>query len=215
MLFNIPLLEWIGYVGSVIVAVSLTMSSIKKLRWYNLTGAAVFSFYGFAIGALPVGLLNLFIVLTDIYYLIIMHSQHEFFKSVMVSPDSAYLDYFLDYYQHEIKNFFPNFKKTVLIKSEENSKVFSVLLLRNAAVAGVLIGEKNNNILYIYLDFVINEYRDMKPGEFIYKKNVEFLKNKGIQQIICNTGNIIHQKYLRKMGFVLQNKSKTVFVKDI
>jgi hypothetical protein len=214
-MFNITLLEWVGYIGSVIVALSLTMSSIKKLRWYNLIGAAIFSFYGFAIGALPVGLLNLFIVLTDIYYLIKMHSQNEFFKSVIVSPESAYLDYFLDYYQQEIKVFFPNFKKSVLVKSEGNNKVFSVLLLRNAAVAGVLIGEKNNNILYIYLDFVIKEYRDMKPGEFIYKKNVEFLKDTGIQQLICNTENIIHQKYLIKMGFSLQNKSKSVFVKDI
>ena len=58
MFLNIPLIEWIGYAGSVIVAVSLTMSSIKKLRWYNLVGAAVFSFYGFTIGALPVGILT-------------------------------------------------------------------------------------------------------------------------------------------------------------
>ena len=42
MLFNISWLEWVGYVSSVLVAVSLTMSSIKKLRWYNLMGAAIF-----------------------------------------------------------------------------------------------------------------------------------------------------------------------------
>ena len=67
MLFNISWLEWVGYVSSVLVAVSLTMSSIKKLRWYNLMGAAIFSFYGFAIQAYPVGVLNLFIVLANVY----------------------------------------------------------------------------------------------------------------------------------------------------
>ena len=49
MLFNVSYVEWFGYLGSVIVAVSLTMSSIKKLRWYNFVGAAIFSIYGFVI----------------------------------------------------------------------------------------------------------------------------------------------------------------------
>ena len=62
MLLNISILEWLGYLSSVIVAISLTMSSIIKLRWFNLVGAAAFSFYGFMIGSLPVGFLNLFIV---------------------------------------------------------------------------------------------------------------------------------------------------------
>ena len=50
MFLNISLLEWVGYLGSVLVSVSLTMSSIVKLRWFNLVGAGIFSFYGFAIG---------------------------------------------------------------------------------------------------------------------------------------------------------------------
>ena len=89
MLFNISLIEWIGYLGSALVAVSLTMSSIKKLRWYNLTGAAIFSFYGFAIGALPVALLNLFIVIADAYYLYLIYAQKDSFKSIVVNTDKA------------------------------------------------------------------------------------------------------------------------------
>ncbi|MDO9154990.1 MAG: hypothetical protein Q7U47_14995 [Paludibacter sp.] len=215
VLFNIPLLEWIGYVGSVIVAVSLTMSSIKKLRWYNLVGAAVFAFYGFAIGALPVGLLNLFIVLVDIFYLFKMYSYKESFKSIIVNANDTYLEYFLDFHQSEIKSFFPKFDKSVLENIAENKKTFSLLLLRNAMVAGILVGIKNNQILYVYLDFVIKEYRDLKPGEFFYKQNISFLKNQGINQIICNTENQYHQKYLQKMGFSLQVNSVNVYVKEI
>ncbi|HSV76380.1 MAG TPA: hypothetical protein VLH37_05040 [Bacteroidales bacterium] len=69
MFTEISILEWIGYIASVVVAVSLMMVSIVKLRWLNLVGSAVFSFYGFAIGAYPVGVLNLFIALVNIYYL--------------------------------------------------------------------------------------------------------------------------------------------------
>lgn len=62
--------EWVGYLASVLVAISLMMSNIKKLRWWNLLGAGLFVAYGLAINALPVALVNFFIVLIDIYYLV-------------------------------------------------------------------------------------------------------------------------------------------------
>lgn len=213
MFLNIPLLEWIGYTGSVVVAVSLTMSSIKKLRWYNLTGAAIFSFYGFAIGAYPVGLLNLFIVAADSYYIYKMYSFHESFKSIQVAADDTYLNYFIDFYQSEINRFFPNFDKEAF---QNASNTFALLLLRNAAVAGAFVGVKNENILTVQLDFVIAAYRDLKPGDFIYKKNIELIKEQGISQITSNTANLTHQKYLLEMGFEKQTKDgQTVFYKNI
>lgn len=61
--------EIIGYVASVLVAISLMMRSVLKLRVINLLGAAVFTLYGLLIGAYPVAVMNLFIVLIDLYYL--------------------------------------------------------------------------------------------------------------------------------------------------
>ena len=61
--------EIIGYVASVLVAISLMMSSILKLRVINLLGAALFTLYGLLIGAYPVAVMNFFIVLIDLYYL--------------------------------------------------------------------------------------------------------------------------------------------------
>ncbi len=66
---NAMIWEWVGYIASVLVAVSLMMTDIKKLRWWNTAGCATFSAYGFAISAYPVALLNGFIVLVNIYYL--------------------------------------------------------------------------------------------------------------------------------------------------
>jgi hypothetical protein len=210
MFLNISLLEWVGYAGSIIVAISLTMSSIKKLRWYNLAGAAVFSFYGFAIGALPVGLLNLFIVAADIYYIYKMYSLHESFKSIRVDATDPYLNYFIDFYQSEIKEFFPQFDKLIF-----KNNTFALLLLRNATVAGVFMGVIEGHILTVHLDFVTVEYRDLKPGDFLYKKNVELMKTHKIQQLVCNTDNSTHQKYLLRMGFTKgENKSQNVFVKN-
>ncbi|QLE84207.1 MULTISPECIES: YgjV family protein [Shewanella] len=74
---NATIWEWVGYLASVVVAISLMMSNIKKLRWWNLIGAALFVAYGLAIGAIPVALVNFFIVLIDIYYLVKIYQEER------------------------------------------------------------------------------------------------------------------------------------------
>lgn len=214
MLFNISLLEWIGYLASIIIAISLTMSSIKKLRWLNLCGSAVFSFYGFAIGALPVGLLNSFMVFVNVYYLIKMNSSVESFKTLQVPVNDPYFNYFIDFHKKEIQEIFPNFDFS-LLQNEGNNCSLSLLILRNAIAAGVFYGTIENKTLYVHIDFVTAEYRDLKPGEYIYKKNVQQLKNFGIQRIISKSDYTKHQKYLLKMGVVSQINNPSIFVKEI
>ena len=60
---EINYVEVIGYVGSVLVAVSLMMKNIYYLRRINLIGAATFATYGLLVGAIPVFVLNGFISL--------------------------------------------------------------------------------------------------------------------------------------------------------
>lgn len=77
---NATIWEWVGYLASVVVAISLMMSNIKKLRWWNLVGAALFVAYGLAINAIPVALVNFFIVLIDAYYLIKLYRADSILK---------------------------------------------------------------------------------------------------------------------------------------
>jgi hypothetical protein len=210
MLFNISLLEWIGYLASVVVAISLTMSSIKRLRWLNLVGAAVFSFYGFAIHALPVGFLNLFIVFANIYYLVKMYSYKASFKALMVKNTDSYLQYFVEFHKNQINVFFPKFKKDAYLENYSED-IISILLIRNAVVAGVFIGVREGAELRVVLDFVTPEYRDLKPGDFIYKHNNELFKKLKIQNFSCNSENKTHQKYLLKMGFELNDIATALY----
>ena len=74
---NATIWEWVGYLVSVVVAISLMMSNIKKLRWWNLIGAALFVAYGIAIRAYPVALVTCFIVLIDASYLIKLYRETD------------------------------------------------------------------------------------------------------------------------------------------
>lgn len=98
-------IEIFGYCGSVLVAVSLMMKSIKKLRWINLWGAATFSSYGLLVEAYPVFVLNGFIALVDIFYLYQMKSQKDYFTYLEINPTSKYMWKFIEYHKVELKNF--------------------------------------------------------------------------------------------------------------
>jgi hypothetical protein len=205
------ILEILGYVASVVIALSMLMSSIMKLRWINLAGAFLFSLYGFLIGALPVGLLNGFIVCIDVYYLIMMYSKKELFKVLEIRPENKYLIEFLEFHKSEINKFFPEFS----YKPEMNTLCF--LILRDMAVAGVFLAhEYNKKTLKVGLDYVIPEYRDFKPGKYIYLKNHEYFLNKGYEQLCSKSHDKIHDNYLRKMGFSERiENGENLFFKDL
>jgi hypothetical protein len=109
-MFDINLIEWVGYGASVLVAVSLLMSSIIRLRWYNTAGSILFSIYGYVIGALPVAIINSFIIIINIYYLYRLYSEKENFRIMEISKDDSYLISFFSYYKDDIKKLFPDFQ---------------------------------------------------------------------------------------------------------
>jgi hypothetical protein len=199
-----PLIEIIGYVGSVLVAVSLMMSSIIRLRIINLIGSAIFSIYGFVIGAIPVGLLNGFITIVNIYYLIEMLSAKEYFKILQVQNDWEYLKYFLEFHAKDIKEFNPDFE------FKQTDKWDILFMLRNSVPAGLLCFEHlDETSIFIKLDYVIPGYRDFKTGKYLYRK---ILKEAKIKKIYTEYGNKTHEQYLKRMGFVrTELESKSVY----
>ena len=68
-MFNVPWIEYVGYAASILIGISMFMKNIVKLRFINLLGSLLFTFYGFTIKAYPVAIVNLIIVFTNIYYI--------------------------------------------------------------------------------------------------------------------------------------------------
>jgi len=66
---NITSVEWLGYFASLLVAISFLMKSMNKLRFINMLGAICFVIYAVAIKAIPVALINFFIICVNVYYL--------------------------------------------------------------------------------------------------------------------------------------------------
>ena len=194
---HINWLEWFGYTASVIVAVSLMMSSIVKLRWYNLLGALAFSAYGFLIRAYPVGVLNAFIACADIYYLVQIYSTKEQFRLITFAAESEYLKSFFDTYRAEISRLFPRFDFQV------QGHQLSFCVLRNLMPTCVFVGTPGpDGTLEVDLDFVVPTHRDFKPGAFLFRAQRDQFLQRGFHTLRARSRERHHDAYLERMGFV-------------
>lgn len=187
--------EIIGYAASLLVAVSLMMSAIVKLRVVNMIGAFTFAIYGVLIGSIPVAAMNGFIVLINVYYLIQIWMEKEYFQLLSVKKESEYLKAFIRFYKESIHTFQPGFS----FDEEHN---YSLFILRDMVPAGLIMGNTGKNgTLEIDLDFVIPDYRDFKIGEYLFQGKISYFKNQGIDKITTASGNEAHNNYLEKIGF--------------
>nr|WP_306287493.1 YgjV family protein [Pseudoalteromonas sp. WY3] len=69
--------EYLGYIASALLVVSLTMTDVVKLRWYNLFGCIAFTIYGLAIGAVPVAFTNGLLAFVNAYHIIKLYRNKQ------------------------------------------------------------------------------------------------------------------------------------------
>ena len=99
-------LDLFGYVSSIVILISLTMSSIMKLRVINMTGSILFTIYGLMLHSVPTAFLNFGIVVINLYYLTKLYKKKEVFKLVEVSEDSELLEHFYSNNSKELTELF-------------------------------------------------------------------------------------------------------------
>ena len=193
---QIDFLQWIGYLASILIMVSMTMNSIIKFRWINITGALLFSIYGFLINAIPVGILNGIIVLVDIYYLVAIYSKKEIFEILEINAESEYLKRFLSFHNDCIQKILPGFSYSPKMNT------VSFFILRNMVVAGLFLAHRENETeLHVGLDYVLPEYKDFKNGKYVYFKLKQKFVDAGYTSIVAKGNNLNYFKYLKKLKF--------------
>ena len=193
---NISTVELIGYLGSILVAISLMMKSLVRLRLINLFGALFFTIYGILLKAYPVAALNGLIVGIDVYYLFQMWRQKDFFTFLEVSPKSEYLRAFVNFYKDDISAIIPGYTH------QPDESLLCFFILRNMVPAGLFITRVQVEEAHIQLDYVIPNYRDFQVARFIFEDNAEFFVQRGIQRLVSESGSDFHKSYLEKMEFV-------------
>ncbi len=203
-------LELFGYSASVLIAVSLMMSSLKRLRIINLVGASCFAAYGLLIHAYPVAVLNSLIVGVNIFHLLRMLRARQFYQLLEVKSESDFLAHFLKVYRAEIQRSLPGFA------FQPRAGQLAIFILRDCTPVGVFLGEfQTPEKLLVLLDFVIPRYRNLHIGKFLFVEQADVFRQHGIQEIIIYPRTKEFGAYLWEVGFeplCAQRKSFRIWV---
>lgn len=199
--------EWFGYFASMVILISLTMTSIVKLRWINLVGCVLFALFAYCIDSIPTIFMNLGIAGINLYFLYQIYYAKEEYKILAADTSSEYYQHFISVYKSAIE-------QQASIESLSHQSAFYIL--RNNIIAGLLIGNnKGDGVLNIKLDFVIPQYRDFKLGKYYLSDHPDFFKKKGISLLRAQTRDKDHQCYLEKVGFIRESPDSTFYAKSI
>lgn len=190
------MIEMIGYLGSILVVVSMLMSSVVKLRVINTIGSGIFAAYALMIHSYPTALMNACLVGINLYNLARLNQKDRAYDLTEAATGDGLLEYLLDHYREDIRTYFPGFAGA---GAEDRAYV----VFCGGDPAGLLLGtEVGQGTLKVTLDYSTPTYRDCSIGAYLYAK----LPSKGVHTLIfAGEESKAHAAYLSKMGFVKEN----------
>lgn len=200
------LLELIGYAGSFLVIVSMLMTSVVRLRIINTIGSAIFCGYALCIQSYPTAAMQVCLIVINLISLYRLNNTKKDYYAVEVTAADGFLKHFLEIHTRDIKKFFPEFT----VPTDDNR---IVLVVCGQTPAGIFVASAGpeSTALEVKIDYTIPAYRDCSAGKFI----VSYMKGQGIQELIAKTTVPAHEKYLRKIGFVLSEDEANKFVRRL
>ncbi|MFP5310664.1 MAG: hypothetical protein ACLGIR_13920 [Actinomycetes bacterium] len=190
------MVELIGYVGSALIVLSLTMTSVLRLRVINLVGAVVFTVYGLLIDAPPVWAVNAAIVGIDVWAIagLLRPSRSAAGEVLEVGPDDPYLRHVLEASAEDIARFVPGFDG---VRPDHRA----LLVLRDLAPAAVVLARPlPDGTAHVDLDHAPPAFRDLASGRLLYEEG-HLYDALGVDVLTAGAGTEAHTRYLRRLGF--------------
>lgn len=195
-------IEMIGYLGSILVIISMLMSSVIKLRVINTIGSCIFAAYALIIHSYPTAAMNFFLVGVNVYNLMKLLKTNQEYDLVDGNAEESFLNYFLEYYKNDIQIYFPQFQK-------DNTLDVAYLVCCNASPAGIFLGKKGTDgEIEVVLDYATPAYRDCTVGKYLYSE----MARRGVRQVRFSGKAEHHDVYMQKIGYVEVNG---VFIKKL
>ena len=186
------IIEAVGYLGSALVLVSFLMVSVVKLRIVNSIGSIIFTVYAFIIHSYPTAIMNLCLVLINIYYLVKLTNTEREYDFVEAATDDKLLRYAIDNNKADIEKCFPG---TDLSFKDANR---GYVVCHKGAPVGIVMGNLKDKEMDLLLDYSVPEFRDFSIGKFLFSK----LSEEGIDLVTFHGSTENHKAYLEKTGFV-------------
>lgn len=186
------IIELAGYLGSILVVISMLMTSVVRLRVINTIGSVIFCGYSLCIRSYPTAIMQACLITINVVSLLRLMSARRDFFAVPLDAADGFLRCFLERNKDDIQTFSPDFSGLTA-----DDKIFLVTCGSNPA--GILAAEKNDggNALRVKLDYILPAYRNASVEKFAYSQ----LSGSGASRIVVRAVQGSHKKMLRRIGF--------------
>ncbi|WBB81318.1 hypothetical protein O7606_08140 [Micromonospora sp. WMMD882] len=190
-------LDMIGWIGSALLVWSLIQARILRLRALNLVGCLVLIGYNAALAVWPMVGLNVVLAVVNLWYLRkLLATRHDerAFEVVPVGVRDQFLAHTLRVHARDIARFNPRFRWDPRTASGD-----AFLVLRADEVVGVVLAHAEvDGIAQIDLDYVTRRFRDLTPGEFVFRRSNLFTE-RGYRRVVSPPGMVA--PYYHRLGF--------------
>lgn len=205
-----PVWEIIGWVGSILVVVSLMIPSVRKFRILNLTGSLIATVYNAYFGIWPYMVMNGAIVLINVYWLWRLYrcdSEGErVYEVVGTSGEAPVVQRFVERNHQDILRAYPQFSA----ESLGSASVF--LVLYQEEIVGVIALQATvEGRCRIVLDFVTERFRDLTPGKHVYSDR-ELFAGIAATEVEISPDTTSDVGYFKRLGFTAEG---SVLVKTV
>ena len=190
-------LQVVGWAGSALVVWSLLQTRILRLRLLNLAGSVVLTGFNIVIAVWPMVGLNLALAAINVVQLRrLLGDRHRdtAYTVIEVRPDDTFLRHVLDTHAADISRFTPGFA------GPGPHDLAAVVLQGDRTIGVVVASDVGAGTAQVDLDYVVPEFRDFTPGEFVYRRSELFTRH-GFHRVLAPAGMRDSQAYLERLGF--------------
>lgn len=187
-------IELLGWVGSAVLVVSLLQTRLLRLRLINLVGCLVLIAYNGVVGVWPMVGLNVVLAIINVVYLSrMLRTRHDerVYSVVEVGQDDAYLAHVLAVHRDDIATHNPSLD----LAGEHRAYL---VLKGDETVGVVLVRDADEQTAEVLLDWVTPAYRDLSPGEFVFRDSGLFA-DRGVRRVLTPAG--MRNPYYGRLGF--------------
>ena len=197
----------LGYVASLLLAISLLVNNDLKFRWLNTFGCLSFILYGVFINAFPIILTNSILLLINVFYLVRIYRSNENFDLLAFKAGDELINNVLAFHQKDIKTYFPDYDP-----ADETNDI-NFVVLRDMVIANIFAASlMKDGTAIVKINYTTPKYRDYKIGKFLFQKEKQFLLTHGIRRLVyTHVFNKKHEAYLLKMGFEKEQLNEQVY----
>lgn len=191
------LIDAIGWAGSALLIFSILQARVLRFRILNLIACLILLGFNAVIHVWPMVGMNAVLATINAWFIwhLLAERRHEGAYAVLrVRADDTYLNHFLATQADDIARFFPDFGGEV----DDRDRTAYLVLHGHETVGVVIVRDDGDGVAQVELDYVTPRFRDLSPGEFVYRESGLF-RSLGFRRVV--TAPDMVAPYYERLGF--------------